>query len=164
MHLLKFQKEKKMNPKQTASCVNCSNVNPVLISSGFNNPANKGRKYFTCTNCETFNWIDVDGNSYLPEGAKPFPKAEEEFKKWPKGSDEEQNLPEEIREPVEQSIWDLKDLRIAKMSAIKSGAEIVSALITKGEGLTEINDKTVKQSAEMVLEIADIFMEYIYKK
>ncbi len=44
--------------EETAKCSKCENVNKVLISTGHSKPENKGRKYFTCASCKTFQWVE----------------------------------------------------------------------------------------------------------
>ena len=43
---------------ETAKCNKCQNVNEVKVSTGHTKPENKGRKYFTCTNCKQFQWVE----------------------------------------------------------------------------------------------------------
>ena len=43
---------------ETAKCNKCENVNEVKVSTGHTKPENKGRMYFTCTNCKQFQWVE----------------------------------------------------------------------------------------------------------
>jgi|SRR3990167_2470162 len=43
---------------ETTKCPDCGNVNEVKVSTGHNKPENKGKKYFTCSNCGKFHWVE----------------------------------------------------------------------------------------------------------
>lgn len=58
-----------MNNPETAKCASCGNANEVKVSTGHNNPENKGRKYFTCLGCKQFNWVE-NGEGQHPSGLK----------------------------------------------------------------------------------------------
>jgi hypothetical protein len=64
------QRDSRLNEltMETAKCSKCNYINEVKVSSGFKKPENKGRKYFTCVNCQQFNWVDSDGNGQHPSG------------------------------------------------------------------------------------------------
>lgn len=57
--------------KEKAKCIVCGNVCEVKVSSGHNKPENKGKHYFSCSNCDSFHWV-INGVPTRPSNA-PLP-------------------------------------------------------------------------------------------
>ena len=102
-------------------CPSCGNINDVLVSSGHSNPANKGKKYFTCKKCKEFYWVE-NGVAVSPRGANP-PKrtvAVDEFSDWCPPS--KVSAPNDPPKSVDNNVWEAKDLRIARESALHTAS------------------------------------------
>lgn len=109
---------------EKAPCYNCENINEVKISSGHNKPENKGKKYFTCANCDQFQWVE-SGKGIAPNGFKV------DYSKTPnKPAPIAQNQPKE-----EKVDWDAKDRQSMAQTAMKSASEIVAAIIMSKSGM-----------------------------
>lgn len=120
----------------------CDQILEIKIASGYKDPKNKGRKYTKCLKCSAFNWIEENQN----------PKTPEEFKQ----SLEAPVTPQkgvETREPVIEpkinpKVWEDKDLRIARESALHSA--------TRNHNGHETDPDTI------ILE-AELYVNYIYQ-
>ena len=58
---------------------------------------------------------------------------------------------------VPQSVWEAKDLRITRMSALNAAAAILTANLQAGKIPSGI-------TTTAVLELAETFVNYVYKK
>ena len=115
----------------------CGQMLEIKIASGYKDPKNKGKKYTKCLKCDGFEWItnNSEGDqlgetaSGVPTGASYTPKA-------PVVAQKPTEVREVVREPiVDPKVWENKDLRIARESALHSasrnhnGKEIDPALL-----------------------------------
>lgn len=115
--------------KKVLQCTVCSTYNEVKASSGRNNPANKGREYFSCIapGCDSFHWVE-NGVPIRPNGA-------------PQGQPEIQSTPQPTPPstpwipPVQKA--DTTDWDVIARGKVRS--LLMEALITF-QGLEELND------------------------
>jgi len=94
-------------------------MNEVKVSTGHNKPENKGRKYFTCASCQTFQWVDNDGEVTHTSGLKV------DYAKTP-------DRKQPIDKPEDKVDWDAKDRQSMAQTAMKSASEIIAAMLNAG--------------------------------
>ena len=123
--------------KESAKCSSCNNVNEVKVSSGFNKPENKGRRYFTCVGCGQFTW--VSGDQLVASPTPPVTNP---------GNLNQVNSPD-------PSVWEEKDKRIAREAAVHALSRVMAAKITtytteQEPSLRDLTGKLIIQAERLV--------------
>lgn len=109
-------------------CIDCGNINEVKISTGYNKPENKGKKYFTCVACGKFNWVGESSN-VSPKMPSPDPG---------------DNL---THEKIDQPDWDA----IAK-GKVRHGVAVAFIPVVAGSPCTNETKKIMNSWVDWILQ------------